>query len=50
MPTVENEIKMFTGKHQKMMKSHENVDVISLLGNNELILQLKRLKPFELVL
>lgn len=34
---VEDEFKRFAGKHQKRLKNYENVEIVSLLYNNELV-------------
>ena len=47
---LEDEFKRFAGKHQKLLESHESVDVISLLDKNELVPHLKEVKVFKIML
>jgi len=49
MEMVTNEIGKFAKKHEERLPHHVNAEVIQLFDNSELVLRLKRKKPFKLV-
>lgn len=48
VPGVANEIKLFTGKHEKIRHYHTNSKGIEILDNVGLARRLEQIKPFKL--